>query len=87
MFDGADLGPLDGGTLGTCDGAALGLLDGTLAPMEELGFVGIVAWCSNATEGSSPNEEACSPSMTMTLPQVLQRMRRIFCLTFASAIE
>jgi hypothetical protein len=55
--------------------------------MEGLGLVAIVAWRSNAAEGSSPNEEACSPLMTMTLPQVLQRMRRIFCLTFASAIE
>jgi hypothetical protein len=40
-----------------------------------------------AGAGAEPAAATRSSWTTMTLPQVLHRMRRIFCLTFSSAIE
>jgi hypothetical protein len=81
------LGPLDGAALGALDGADLKALDGAaLGPLDGATFAETVDLCSGAAV-SPPEDKACSPSTTMTLPQVLQRIRRIFDLTFSSAIE
>ena len=89
-LDGAALGPLDGGALGALDGTALGALEGAdLGLLDASVFAdskgsGAFAPCATA---SPPEAFACSSWTTMTLPQVLQRMRKIFCLIFSSAIE
>jgi hypothetical protein len=82
LLDGATLGALLGGALGALEGTALGLLVASVLADSK---------CSDAsapcTPASPPEDLACSSWTTMTLPQVLQRIRRIFCLTFSSAIE
>jgi hypothetical protein len=101
--DGNDLGALDCTGLGLLDEVALGTLEGgALGALEEGALEGTVlglldasvfaaSKCSDASAlcatASPPNALACSSWTTITLPQVLQRIRRIFCLTFSSAIE
>jgi hypothetical protein len=88
--DGVALGALDGAGFGLLDGAALGTLVGTVLGLllasvfaDSKGSDASALWAP----ASPPKTLACSSWTTMTWPQVLQRIRRIFCLTFSSAIE
>jgi hypothetical protein len=80
---GSDFGS-DAGRVGT-DGVSLGseadlAVGGSFGPEDvDLGW--------GAGTPASPSGTAELSCTRMTFPQVLQRMRRIFCLTFSSAME
>jgi hypothetical protein len=85
---GAALGALVEAALGALSVAATwGLLTAVLAASKCSDAADPSMFDGPAAPAAPPEADACSPWTTMTLPQVLQRMRRIFCLTFSSAIE